>query len=152
MPAAFAMLIFFYLALSSLNMVIPKNDVASENTTFELVEHEAAYSCSGNPHDCDFYDLNQPDCLAAGCTYDNDLCSGIPSACAELDPVTCLIAGCEYSRGESTYINTTVTRISYACSYCTYKDQAQAWFNAGMAFLSLLTAFGLLMLKKGNDW
>jgi len=152
MPAAFAVMIFFYLALSSAQIVIPSNELSSANESIELVEHSADYSCSGDPHDCDYYDLNEPDCLAAGCLYNDTLCSGTPTECSLLDPVTCLIAGCSYERGQSTFQNETVIRSYYNCNYCSYKDIPQMWFNSGMAFLSLIVAASLMIMKRGNDY
>jgi hypothetical protein len=37
--------------------------------------------CSGEPRDCDYYDLNELDCIAAGCSYNETICYGTPSPC-----------------------------------------------------------------------
>jgi hypothetical protein len=151
MPSALSMLLFFYLAYASANMILPNNQISNQSTSIELVEIHGAYGCIGQPHTCDYYDANEPYCILAGCTYLEGLCTGTPTECSSLSAEFCPLAGCEYSRGQSTWQNETIIRTSYSCNYCAYKDLNQMYFNMGMGILSLIIMIGLILIKKGAD-
>ena len=123
------------------------------------------YFCIGTPLHCDYYDLNELDCIASGCSYDNETlsCFGNPQACDTFtEQRTCELVNCTWA-GEPSLnacVNSTliISNVTTTKIYSGFSDEIISGVNLNHVFglfLSIIVVLGWIIvffnLKSMND-
>jgi energy-coupling factor transporter transmembrane protein EcfT len=113
------------------------------------------YSCTGTPNTCDYYDLNQLDCIASGCTYNETTlsCDGTPSDCDTFtEERTCELVACYWEPNqESGCINGTSITIKNTTKeniYSAYDSEIVQGIQVNHLFgffLCIIAIFGFVL-------
>ena len=109
--------------------------------------------CYGTPNPCDYYDLNELDCIASGCTYNaTDLsCYGTPSDCDTfMIQRTCDLVGCTYQSGTSTTCPNGTSQVTTSEVHTPIQEAFSDTMSHMMGiWISLIAVFGFA-IKLGQ--
>jgi hypothetical protein len=157
------LLFLFLLGLTTLlpgNLTIPNGEQV--NFTYAcgccdehefILQDSYSFLCYGTPNSCDYYDLDETNCLLVGCTWENATlsCLGNPQPCINYtDMAGCTIAGCQYSyEPGASCPNGTEKVVTSEIHTTTQEPFSDTMSHTTGAWLTLIAVFGFA-IKLGQ--